>query len=246
MVGGSADASGNADVGGTADLAGTADASGASDAGRASDAEASGPSGIETPTHTTVSWWDATSGPESRTTPDRPGEDPRPTPDAAPDPTSPAPETPPVSADAATAIGWAWLGDDHPGLVARIGRALLGWVPIALGLGWMVGEVSGCGRFSAACDPAVTGSTWVIQLAVLGVLLLVPRLAAVAAVGAVAALMAAVPLAVLVTASGGIEDAGAGGPGGSTLLGGLVAIAWVAGLVVGAVRVSRRGARPLS
>ena len=29
---------------------------------------------------------------------------------------------------------------------------LVGWLPIALGLGWLLGEMTGCGRFAATCD----------------------------------------------------------------------------------------------
>ena len=34
----------------------------------------------------------------------------------------------------------------------RVVRAVIGWLPIALGLGWLIGELTGCGRFAATCD----------------------------------------------------------------------------------------------
>ena len=42
-----------------------------------------------------------------------------------------------------------WIDDRRPGVGARIGRAVIGWAPIALGIGWFAGEMSGCSRFSA-------------------------------------------------------------------------------------------------
>ncbi len=48
-------------------------------------------------------------------------------------------------------------------------RALIGWLPIALGLGWLVGEMTGCGRFAATCDDGVAGPMlFVLQVVVLG------------------------------------------------------------------------------
>ena len=69
-----------------------------------------------------------------------------------------------------------WTSDDGPSLVGRVGRAVVGWAPIALGIGWLVGELSGCGRFAATCDPVgradhASSPSW----RVLAVLLLVPR-----------------------------------------------------------------------
>ncbi len=54
-----------------------------------------------------------------------------------------------VSADAIVEAIRTWLDDAHPGTVGRIARALVGWAPIALGIGWIGGEISGCGRFAA-------------------------------------------------------------------------------------------------
>ena len=82
--------------------------------------------------------------------------------------------------------GATWL--DGPGPArswAASGRAVVGWAPIALGIGWLVGEVSGCGRFSATVRSCRSRrSCLVAQVAVLAVLLLVPRLASVAAIAA--------------------------------------------------------------
>ena len=40
----------------------------------------------------------------------------------------------------------------YGGWRGRVVRAIIGWLPIALGLGWLIGELTGCGRFAATCD----------------------------------------------------------------------------------------------
>ena len=39
------------------------------------------------------------------------------------------------------------------GPVARLALALAGGIPVALWLAWLLGELSGCGRFAASCEP---------------------------------------------------------------------------------------------
>ena len=56
----------------------------------------------------------------------------------------------------------SWLDDDRPGAIGRIARAIVGWAPIALGIGWVGGEISGCGRFAAGCDDAAVMSAWLV------------------------------------------------------------------------------------
>lgn len=133
----------------------------------------------------------------------------------------------------------AWLDDTRPGAVGRVARAVLGWAPIALGIGWLSGEISGCGRFAATCDDAATVSAWVAQIAVLLLLLAVGRLARIASVATLATLAAAVPATLLLTATGSPNDAAAG----RIALSGLLAIAWVVGLGFGTVREVRGSGR---
>jgi hypothetical protein len=141
-----------------------------------------------------------------------------------------------------TLVGW--LEADHPGPAVRVGRAVLGWAPIALGIGWLAGELSGCARFAATCDRSSEPAIWAIQLVVLAVLLLVPALARVAAIATTATLTAAIPGALLVTVVGGSNDEAAARP----LLGGLLVIAWMAGLAYALARTVRepRSRRPVS
>ena len=62
----------------------------------------------------------------------------------------PTPTSRPPTTLAPCGDGWM---TDRPTLGARIGRAVVGWAPIALGIGWRCGEISGCGRFAATCPP---------------------------------------------------------------------------------------------
>ena len=129
----------------------------------------------------------------------------------------------------------SWLDDDRPGAIGRIARAIVGWAPIALGIGWLGGEISGCGRFAAGCDDAVVMSAWLVQIAALVVLLVVGHLARIASVATLATLAAAIPAALLLSATGSPDDAAAG----RIALSGLLLIAWVVGLVFGVVREVR-------
>jgi hypothetical protein len=218
------------------------------------------------PTHTTSSWWEATAGdPEARTEAraearTAPRTDPRDrTTDAAAGPpeTPPAPPAPPgdgrplasdsgregdLSTDAVLSSFRAWLDEDHPPIGARIGRAVVGWAPIALGMGWGAGEISGCGRFSATCEPAVAPATWGVQIALLVLLMLLPRLARVATVATIGTLATVFPASVLLFATGSPEGMATG----RTILGALMVIAWTAGLIYGVVREFGRRGRPLS
>lgn len=206
-------------------------------------------------THTPASWWEAMpsgapgSGTSSAATDPRPVDE-----DPAPDRRRPADDStasgPPrsraalgasadLATDAVVASMRAWLDDDRPPLGARIGRAVIGWAPVALGIGWIAGEVTGCSRFSADCDAAVAPVSWGVQLAALALLGLLPRVARVATVATIATLAAVVPGAVLLLAT---SDPGAVEVG-RTALGGLMAIAWCAGLAYGLLREGRRVGR---
>ena len=205
------------------------------------------------PTHTTSSWWEATTGEPSATadTGGRRGSSaPRPEPpptarSAAPSPSAAsgsAEAAPDLSTDAVIASIRGWLDDDHPSSAARIGRAVIGWAPLALGAGWLTGEISGCSRFAATCPPAVAPATWVLQLGLLVLLIVFPRLARIGSIGAIAILGTVFPASVLLFATGDPE----GMEFGRSVLGGLIVLAWVAGLAYGMVREVRREVRPVS
>jgi hypothetical protein len=201
------------------------------------------------PTHTTSSWWEATGGtPATASGADArraypPRSEPRPTGASSPPSGAPIGDDPAdVSTDAIMALIRGWLDDDHPTSAARIGRAVIGWAPLALGAGWLAGEVSGCGRFAATCPPAIAPATWVVQLGLLLLLILFPRIARVGTIGTIAILGTVFPASILLFATGdphGMEF-------GRSILGGLIILAWVAGLGYGVVREVRREVRPVS
>ena len=153
----------------------------------------------------------------------------------------PAPDTD-FSSETVLAPLRRWLDDDRPTLGARIGRAVVGWAPIALGIGWGAGEISGCGRFVATCPPAAAPVALGVQLASLALLILLPGIARIAAIAAIATLATLLPASVLLFATGEPEGMAAG----RTILGGLIVVAWVAGLIYAVVREFGRRPRPVS
>jgi len=199
------------------------------------------------PTHTATSWWGSgtatTSAPPDAPTgraydaPRPPWSAPPPTPPDAPPP-RPATHGDDDSFSTETILDGLrhWLDDRNPGFGARIGRAVIGWAPIALGIGWFAGEVTGCGRFSADCHPAVAPISWGLQLAALVLLIAFTRLARIATVATIATLAAIFPASALLLATFDPDSMSAG----RTVLGGLMATAWIAGIAFGAAREIRR------
>jgi hypothetical protein len=135
-----------------------------------------------------------------------------------------------------------WLDEGHPTGVARTGRAVIAWAPIALGGGWLAGELSGCGRFAATCSPTVAPLTWIAQLALLLLLILLPQLARIGTIATIAILGTVLPASLLLFATGDPEGMAVG----RSILGGLIILAWVVGFGFGIVREVRRAARPVS
>lgn len=198
------------------------------------------------PTHTSTSWWQATAG--DATPPKEP--DPRHAPPTRPQATSTsaaaasidersAPAD--VSVDAAVESLRRWLDDDHPSLRSRLVRGSVAWLPIALGIGWGLGELSGCGRFAATCDPSVTPISWAVQLTVLALLILLPRVARIGVLATAGSLMPVFFASVLLFASDPAATDTA-----RAILGVLMAIGWAIGLGFGLQRELRREARPVS
>ena len=120
----------------------------------------------------------------------------------------------------------------------RLARAVIGGLPIALAIGWTVGEMSGCARYAASCDDGIGAVALVAQLLVFLTLLALPIVAGWAVIAAIVSLVAAVPATLFVTANAGGEAAAVGGG----FLGVVLALAWVLG-IVGAIVMGRR--RPL-
>ncbi|MEO8437029.1 MAG: J domain-containing protein [Chloroflexota bacterium] len=204
------------------------------------------------PTHTTSSWWDRTAGSSGGGRVDdeqaagdrgaRSGDR------ARPGGTSTAPgslaEPPPPDLGRAAAEIARALTDDRPaGPRSRLARAFIGWLPIALGLSWLVGEMTGCGRFAATCDGGVVEPMLlVVQLAVLLGLLLLPAAASVATTAALALLVAAVVASLTLSATGGAAD----GDSRRAALGTVLLLAWLGGLAFAILRRLRTLSSPTS
>jgi hypothetical protein len=117
----------------------------------------------------------------------------------------------------------------------RVALALIGWPPLGVLVASIIGEASGCSRFAAGCDDSARLGIWLGQLAVLAILLAIPRLAAISSVGTVAALAVAVPATLLLSVSGGAQERVASVAALTTVL----AIGYVGGVVFAAIGNSR-------
>ncbi len=186
------------------------------------------------PTHTTSSWWDATAA-EPTSDHAAPTAEQR----AQVDPFwPPATDMRPSGIAHASTSAWdaaRWLETGSGGVAGQVIRAVVGWAPIALGIGWLAGEITGCARFSAECDASSAPIAWFAQLLILAVLLIVPRLAAAACIATVGTIAAAVPGSLLLTSMGGAADLASG----RAALGGLLVIGWVVGIVIAIWREMR-------
>ena len=109
---------------------------------------------------------------------------------------------PPDIGRAMADIGRALTDEGFGGMRGRVGRAIVGWLPIAFGIGWLAGEMTGCGRFAATCDSTADPFVLLLQAAVLAVLLLVPALASVTVMGSIALLSTAVAATLILSATG--------------------------------------------
>jgi DnaJ-like protein len=117
----------------------------------------------------------------------------------------------------------------------RVALALIGWPPLGVLVASIIGEASGCSRFAAGCDDSARLGIWLGQLAVLAILLAIPRLAAISSVGTLAALAVAVPATLLLSVSGGAQERVASVAALTTVL----AIGYVGGVVFAAIGTSR-------
>jgi curved DNA-binding protein CbpA len=124
----------------------------------------------------------------------------------------------------------------------RLGLALLGWPPLGVAVASVIDQSTGCGRFAASCAEVFSPGTWIVQVAIVLLLLALPRLAGWSAVGTLVALAAAIPTAIALSAGGGSRqpEASAG------VLLGVLGLAYVAGVVWAIARrwwPSPRGSR---
>jgi len=204
------------------------------------------------PTHTTSSWWESTAGPAGPADPTDPaasdpttragassGTRPRPTTSR---PVAPASDRPlPDLERAAADIGRALTDGQAGGLRRRITRAIIGWLPMAVAVGWLAGELTGCGRFAATCEGTADPLILLIQGAVLVGLLLVPSVASVAATGSIVLLLAAVGAALILS----ISERAPEGDARPSSLGAVLLVAWLIGITIAIVRRVRSQPLPM-
>jgi hypothetical protein len=117
--------------------------------------------------------------------------------------------------------------------------AVLGWPPLGVFAAAAIDETTGCGRLAASCPEISSPGTWIVQAAILLLLLALPVVAAWSAHGAVAALIVGVPSAVVLSAAGGSNVRDQSGP----LLLAVLAIAYLGGVLY-AVIVARGRSSP--
>ena len=67
----------------------------------------------------------------------------------------------------------------------------------------IAGEMTGCGRYSAACADGLNLLPWLVQPLVVGALLVFPAIADRAAIGSIGALVAGIPVAIILSVTGG-------------------------------------------
>lgn len=118
-------------------------------------------------------------------------------------------------------------------LPARRGiLALAAWPPIGIAAASLIGDATGCAAFSASCTSAATYYPWVAQVVILAGLLLLPAIARILAGGTIAVAVLAFPVAAALSASGATYDRVHGPPS----LIAILAVAWVLGVIVMALR----------
>ncbi len=159
-------------------------------------------------------------------------------PDQDPSVAAPPPDIGRALGDIARALTDVHYG----GWRGRVVRAVIGWLPIALGLGWLIGELTGCGRFAATCDGSTAPVGLALQLAVLAVLLAVPSLASLTTMAALTVLGASLIAALILSATGSAAD----GDSRRAALGVVLLTAWLVGLVVAIWRRWRAVPAPTS
>ena len=227
------------------------DADPAADAGPSTDGEAATDAGSPDPgarapgpTHTTSSWWESTAGPSAEPAPGVGRAGPRTSGPATPrsDPRRQPEPPPPDLGRAASDITRAMTDERLGGWRGRVIRAIVGWIPIALGLGWLIGEVTGCGRFAATCEGATGPLLLFVQLVVLGVLLLVPVLASIATMASLTVLAVSVLASLILSSTGAAADEAAR----QTTLGVVLVAAWIAGVTIPVARRLRELRSPAS
>jgi hypothetical protein len=118
-------------------------------------------------------------------------------------------------------------GPFEKGVGRRLLLALIAWPPLGLAIGAVIGDVTGCSRFSASCTEPEPAISWVAQAAIVAALFLLPVVARPAAVASIAAGIASIGAGVILSILGGTNHPDAV----TTLLVAILVMAWAVGLI---------------
>ena len=155
-------------------------------------------------------------------------------PAAAPRPVQPsAPPPGPFAAAAGVAGSPGWPGSSDLQRAAstppgRVIVALFGWIPVAVALAAVTDAVPACSGVGTACADPLTGGLWVVDLAIIALLVAVPRLGWIAAIGSLAFFVVGMIATPLLLAIGGAQTA----PETAGVLTVVLAVAWLAGIAL--------------
>ncbi|HUQ43533.1 MAG TPA: J domain-containing protein [Candidatus Limnocylindria bacterium] len=119
--------------------------------------------------------------------------------------------------------------------IRRLGIALVAWPPVGLAAAALIGDVTGCSTYSAACGGTEPLLPWLAQAGILGLLLLLPPIARLLAGGSIAVLIALLPISALLLAAGG-----SGEPEAAFSMWFLLGVAWLVGIAWSAMELRRR------
>jgi hypothetical protein len=119
----------------------------------------------------------------------------------------------------------------------RLAMAILGWPPLGVFAAAAIDQSTGCGTYAASCPEVSSPGTWIVQAAILLLLLALPAVAAWSAHGAIAALVIGVPSAVALSAGGGSNVRETSGP----ILLAVLAVAYLGGVAYAVVVRPRPG-----
>jgi curved DNA-binding protein CbpA len=113
--------------------------------------------------------------------------------------------------------------------------AFAAWPPLGIAAAAVIGDLTGCAGFDATCTTDATFYPWLAQLVILGALFALPAASRLLVGGTVAVAVMALPVAAALSASGATYDPTYGPPA----LIALLAIAWLGGVALAALRVTR-------
>ncbi len=105
---------------------------------------------------------------------------------------------------------------------------LFGWIPIALALAALIEAVPVCTGVSTVCVDPLTGGLWIVDLAVIALLVAVQRLGWIAAIGAAASFVVGLIATPVLLVLGGARTA----TGTASALTVVLVVAWLGGVAL--------------